>query len=299
MLSICIPIYNQDVSALVEALSSQIDTLKVPAEIVLIDDCSTPEYKAKNDSVCHKHIYHQLKSNVGRAKIRNLFLKYVSYEYLLFLDCDATIISTELLQNYIDTIKVEKYQVYCGGSIYSKEKPQKQYRLRWTNGHIRETIPAEVRNKKPFSSFMTSNVLIRKDVFDHIRFDEKIVKYGHEDTLFGLALKKKNILIFHINNNVLNDDLDSNTEFLNKTEDALTNLAYITQSLEYDKDLIDEIKILKFYIFLKNKSLLPLLNLVFKLSKKVIKNLLLNGFCNLYLFDIYKIGTLSKAFKIK
>jgi glycosyltransferase involved in cell wall biosynthesis len=299
MLSICIPIFNQDVTALVEALSSQIEVLKVPAEIVLIDDCSAPNYQENNESICQKHIYHKLKSNVGRAKIRNLFLDYVHYDYLLFLDCDATIISTELLQNYIDTIKVEKHQVYCGGSIYPKDKPEKKYRLRWTNGHIRETIPAEIRNQNPFSSFMTSNVLIRKDVFDHIRFDEKIVKYGHEDTLFGLALKKKGIPIFHINNNVLNDDLDSNTEFLSKTEDALTNLAYITQSLEYDKDLIDEIKILKFYFLLRNKSLLPLVNIAFRLSKGGVKKLLLNGFCKLYLFDFYKIGTLSKAFSIR
>lgn len=297
MLSICIPIYNQDVTALVNALSSQMLLLEVPVEMVLIDDCSSFDYKTKNEDVCNKHSYHQLKENVGRSKIRNLFLHYVNYEYLLFLDCDATIISTDLLQNYIDLIKVKKHPVYCGGSIYSQEKPARQYRLRWANGNRRESIPDEIRNQRPYSSFMTSNVLINKSVFDLVRFDEKIVKYGHEDTLFGFALKKKKISIFHVNNSVLNDDLDTNITFLNKTEEALVNLVHITQSLAYDEDFIDDIKILKFYFFLKKKHLAALFNYVFVVTHRPVKWLLIKGCVNLYLFDLYKIGVLSEAFR--
>jgi len=297
MLSVCIPIYNFDVRPLVTELALQIEKLGVPSEIVLIDDCSTQEFQQLNEEICSLHTYHKLSANVGRSKIRNLFLNYAKYDYLLFLDCDATIISSHLLQRYIDTIEAKEFQVYCGGSIYPKEKPSRAYRLRWKNGNVRETIPADVRNKKPYSSFMTSNVLIKREVFDSIRFDESIVKYGHEDTLFGLQLKKKKIPICHINNSVLNDDLDSNIDFLNKTADALVNLATITRSLNDDKDLIDGIKILQFYFFLKRNKLLPVLDFVFFVTQNLTKWSLCNIFQNLYLFDYYKIGVLSKAFK--
>ena len=297
MLSICIPIYNQDVTALVSALSSQIAHMETPAEIILIDDCSTEAFKRINKTICKEHQYHELEQNVGRSKIRNLFLKYVNYDYLLFLDCDATIISEHLLEVYIDTITSNTYQVFCGGSIYPKEKPSREYMLRWANGNIRETIPAKTRKTKPYSSFMTSNVIIKRDVFDHIRFDENIVKYGHEDTLFGFALKKKGIPICHVDNNVLNDDIDANSTFIQKTEEALVNLAYIIKKLDYDQDLISEIKILNVYFSLQRKGLTSLLNIGFSIIKTPLKRLLSHGTENLYLFDIYKIGVLSKALK--
>lgn len=37
--------------------------------------------------------YIELKKNIGRAKIRNLFIEYTTNPYLLFLDCDTKIIS--------------------------------------------------------------------------------------------------------------------------------------------------------------------------------------------------------------
>lgn len=297
MLSICIPIYNQDVNNLISKLSIQVEKLDALAEIILIDDCSSEDFKRKNQDICKKHTYVKLKKNVGRAKIRNLFLNYVNFEYLLFLDCDATITNDTLLQVYIDIFRKENYKVYCGGSIYPKAKPSREYRLRWANGNVRETIPAESRKKKPYSSFMTSNVIIRKEVFKKIQFDESIVKYGHEDTLFGYALKNERIEISHIDNTVLNDDIDTNTVFLKKTEDALINLAAIAKKLEYAPEFINEIKLLKFYFTLKKRGLITLLNIVFRLSKKTIAFLFHLGAHNLYLFDFYKLGILSKAIK--
>jgi len=54
-------------------------------------------FKKINENVCRKEIYIQLDNNIGRAKIRNLFLKYAKYDYLLFLDCDTFIISDDFV----------------------------------------------------------------------------------------------------------------------------------------------------------------------------------------------------------
>lgn len=297
MLSVCIPIYNFDVRALVYNLASQIKKLEVPAEIVLIDDSSTEDFKKLYEKACSQHIYHKLSKNIGRAKIRNLFLDYVKYDYLLFLDCDATIISDNLLSKYIQTIINKDYLVICGGSIYPKEKISKEYALRWKNGNVRETIPASKRLKAPYSSFMTSNVLIKKVVFDTVTFDSAILTYGHEDTLFGYELKKNGIPIFHIDNAVLNDDLDTNSEFIQKTEEALKNLATITKNLNFDPDFIESIRLLQVYKKVNSAGISPIITLFFKLLNPSIKHLLSRGYANLYLFDFYKLGFLCKAMK--
>lgn len=297
MLSVCIPIYNFDVRALVNELAAQIKTLKVLAEIVLIDDCSDEEFKAVNEDVCRQHAYHQLDANVGRAKIRNLFLDYAQYDYLLFLDCDATIISDNLLSQYIQVITENDYQVICGGSIYPKDKVSKAYALRWKNGNARETIPAQRRLQSPYSSFMTSNVLINKSVFDKVTFDETILTYGHEDTLFGYELKKRGIPIHHIDNAVLNDDLDINEVFIEKTEEALKNLAVIIERMDFDADFMSSIKILKVYSIINSLGLSSLISALFNIVKRPVKHTMSVGNTNLFLFDIYKLGVLLQALK--
>ncbi len=294
MLSICIPIYNLDVSTLVNALERQMADLEVDAELVLIDDASDLQFKIANEKCCEKHTYLQLKYNIGRTKIRNLFPKHAHYDYLLFLDCDATVISNCFLQKYIDLILAEKYQVICGGSIYAAQKPPYNYRLRWKNGRKREMISEKRRNDAPYASFMTSNVLIRKSVFQEVIFDEEIVNYGHEDTLFGFELRQKNIHIFHCDNAILNEHIDSNAAFLEKTEEAIANLSFILTHVEDAPAFVDEVKLLRTFFCLKRKKAIPLLNLCFKLSKKPIKFFLEKGFVNLYLFDFYRLGLLSR-----
>ena len=113
MISVCIPIYNFDISQLLDELSKQSNQTVVPIEIILIDDCSSEEFKRINESNCKKHTYVELEQNVGRAKIRNLFPNYTQYENLLFLDCDSKIISKDFLSNYLEVLKKESVSVIC------------------------------------------------------------------------------------------------------------------------------------------------------------------------------------------
>ena len=98
MLAICIPIYNQDVTLLIAELEKQIKGVNHPIEIVLIDDASQANYKSLNEPLSNRHTYIELKENIGRSRIRNLFLKYTSATYLLFLDCDALIHQPDFLK---------------------------------------------------------------------------------------------------------------------------------------------------------------------------------------------------------
>ncbi len=261
-------------------------------ELIVIDDCSV-HFKAANKNACKKHTYIELNKNIGRAKIRNLFLKYAKYDYLLFLDCDLQINTSSFLSKYLEASK-KKPKVVCGGLLYEKICPERERRLRWKYGMVRESQSCAVRRKFPNKSFMTSNFLISKKLLQENGFDERIVKYGHEDTLFGYALKKKNITINHIENPVVHKDIDINEEFLNKTKMSIISLIEILQYEEYKDELNNNFRLLKFYA--KVKKIEKIIHITFLIFEPLIVFLLTKGYICLYLFDYYKLGIFIRNF---
>ncbi len=146
MLSICIPVYDCDVTMLVSNLLAQIAKIDIPAEIIIIDDASEIEFRKLNKplSKSDRVSYFQLEKNIGRAKIRNLFLSYTNFDYLLFLDCDIKVSKANFLKKYVS--EIEKNQpVICGGLNYQVELPPKTHYLRWKYGIKRECLPANRR----------------------------------------------------------------------------------------------------------------------------------------------------------
>lgn len=291
MISICIPIYNFNISALVGRLTEQIKQLEVPAEILLIDDASLPAFKEQNTVIASQHHYIPLDKNIGRAAIRNRFLNIAQYPYLLFLDCDSLVEESHFLQNYVESIKQYPNHVICGGRVYPTTPPSRDKMLRWKYGVAKESKPATIRNKHPHASFMTNNFVIPKLVFQDIRFDESLVDYGHEDTLFGFELRKNEVPIIHSNNPILNGDLETNKVFLKNTEKGIANLARILQKKEFDKELIQDVTLLRVYYKFKNFEWL--IRFKFFLLKPLLRSYLNQGYANLWIFDFYKLGTLS------
>lgn len=298
MLSVCIPIYNFDITGLVQSLGRQTERINIPVEIVCIDDCSDISFQLANRETCNKYgKYIQLEQNVGRAKIRNLFLDHAQYNHLLFLDCDSVIFSSRFLKKYVDTILEYNAEVICGGRIYNDLKPSGQKLLRWKYGHKKESMMAEVRRRHPNRSFITSNFAIRRDIFLNIKFDERLVKYGHEDTLFGFELKKNNITIVHIDNPVLNGYLEDNAEFIEKTEHGLANLLSILNFVRHDPLFVEDVNIARVYKKCRRVGLSPMLTVFFTFSQPFLKTFLATGTAGLFWFDLYKLGYFALHYK--
>lgn len=247
MLSICIPVYNFDVKKLTDSLSQQAVALQIPFEILLIDDASTLHKEANKNILENENVrWVWLPENIGRSKIRNLLAKEAKYLHLLFLDCDVWIENPKFIANYISAIQSNSNAVICGGRIYPSICPSSEQFLSWNYGMKRESKPAFVREKQPYFSFMTNNFIIPKSVFSHIIFDENISGYGHEDTLFGIALKQQHIPILHIENPVLNADIETNEIYLKKTQNAISNLKKIKQkNIAESEQYLSSIKLLK------------------------------------------------------
>jgi glycosyltransferase involved in cell wall biosynthesis len=295
MLSVCIPVFNVNVANLVNALEGQVVKLNIPVEIILIDDHSNEAYTSENrclKSVITKFI--PLQENIGRARIRNLFLKHAQYDNLLFLDCDSEIIKPEFLAIYCEEIK-KGSGVICGGRIYAAIRPLRNKRLHWNYGRKKESKSVADRQKNPNASFMTNNFVVKREILEEIKLDERLTGYGHEDTLFGYQLKLRNISVRHIDNPVLHADLHKNNVFMQNTESAIRNLVAILFFMNHDKEFINEITLLKVYTKLKKQKLLFFVKPIYFILSPLVRALLCAGFANMFLLDFYKLGYLSMA----
>jgi len=289
MISILIPVYNFNIVELISEISYQAEKSGHHFEILCYDDASDEGFKKQNRSIASlKNIrYVELYSNIGRSKIRNKLAADALYESLLFIDGDTKIVSSEFLLKYLKFC--DKKAVVTGGICYEKYPPkEKEKFFRWFYGCKREAIPAISRQKFPYQSFMTSNFLIPKSVFLSVKFNEEIMGYGHEDTLFGYALFKNKIPIVHIENPLYHIGIEKTDVFIKKTEEGLKNLLFI-----YHKNLVGkEIKLLKYYKKLNKFWIRPLIKILYKFFKKFILSNLNSKNPKLILFDLYKLGYL-------
>jgi hypothetical protein len=146
---------------------------------------------------------------------------------------------------------------------------------------------------------MTNNFLISKSILKLIQFDESIVKYGHEDTLFGLELKRRNIPVIHIANPLIHIDLESTSEFLQKTGESIENLVILIKTGKIDKDYYKDVKILKTYFLLKKFRLSGIVNRVFNWFYNALYRNMSGTNPSLFLFDIYKLTMFCRAMREK
>jgi glycosyltransferase involved in cell wall biosynthesis len=293
MLSILIPVYNFDVTELVESLNLQAEQAGADFELIVIDDASDENYKIRNKTISNiKNVkYFEEKENIGRTRIRNKLADLSSYRYLLFIDCDSKVQNNDYILKYLEYCNNDI--VVCGGRTYMPGKPENsKYYLRWIHGIRREQFSPGVRKREPNKSFMTNNFLISKPLFNKVRFDESITNYGHEDTLFGYELKKRNIIIEHIDNPLIHIGLETNEEFIRKTREGIENLKKIMTLNHGEKVFIKDITLLNYFKFLQKTGLSRILKFLFGKSEKRLYNYLVNNKPELLFFDLYKLGYL-------
>jgi len=217
MLSILIPVYNYNVYPLVSELHKQCLECEIDFEIIVIDDGSKLFFNENQEINSFENCrFEILEKNIGRSGIRNLLAKKAKFANLLFLDADTFPKRKNFIQKYISQIN-EAEKVVFGGIEYQKEKPANNQLLRWFYGNARESLSVEKRNTNPNGNALTSNILIQKKVFNSNKFDESITKYGYEDLVFLSDLKKKGILVKHIDNPTYHLGLGTSRQFLDKT----------------------------------------------------------------------------------
>lgn len=282
-LSVLIPTYNYDCSRLVHQLLKQ---LPQDGEIIVGDDCSTDE------EITHKNIeeaqspgcrFFQPPHNLGRAAIRNALAREAKGEWLLFVDADAEVRSQTFIADYMAS--TDCAQVVCGGLGNVSECPSPACRLRYDyEVSAEKRLTLDYRRRFPYAQFTTFNFLISRSLFLSICFDESIREYGHEDTLFGLELKRRGIAIRHIDNKLTHLGLEDAETYLSKTETALRTLA------QMDMDMKRHARISSLALRLSRWHLLGLVRTLYNIYKAPLRANLLGKHPRQVLFAFYKLG---------
>ena len=293
MLSICIPVYNFNVTELVKSLHDEAEMLPIIYEIVISDDASNMVCRKENSllSKLSNVRYVQSETNHGRTGNRNFLFKKAQYPYILFMDCDSKVSKKDYIKDFLP---------YCvpgsicsGGRIYYPAKPKdKKHVLHWKVGRSRESKPASVQSKKPNNSFMSFNFLIDRNLFKVVKFDERLQGYCNEDTLFGIELKKKEITIKHIDNPLYHIGLEEADTFLLKIEEGLRNYHTINFLYNNDPVFIESCKILRVEKKLKKWRLDKFCKYCFIVSRKMMYKNLVGKNPRLLIYDLYRLGYL-------
>lgn len=298
MLSILIPVYNFDCVVLVKELHNQCMELNISFEILVLDDTST-QHKVENRMINDLENCQYIESTIhfGRAKIRNELGRRAKFENLLFIDSDALVDRPDFIQKYIDN--KDKAQAVIGGMKYS-ENPPKENALRWYYGSQREFIPAETRNKTPYKSLISFNIMLKKSVFGKHPFDEGSIDveksgYGHEDTLLGLELKNNNISVLHIDNQLVHDYLETNEGFIANSLIAVEKYVFNPQFQE--KEIVEQIKIFRVFEKMKSFRMIGVLSFIFKNFKSLMKKNLFKSNPSIRIFDFYRLSYLAYYYK--
>jgi GT2 family glycosyltransferase len=269
---------------------------KVPElhEILIGDDASSQEFLNKYRSLeCGGVKIISSEKNIGRAAMRNKLALEASGDYFFFLFSDLMLIGTAeaFLQKYIK--KIEGAQVICGGIKYTDSPPGDPDKLlRWKYGRWREQPKATERNKRPYSDFSTFNVLMAKSVFSKIRFYEELKQYGHEDTLLGFQLKNAGIKILHIDNNLLHEGIESNSEYLEKVRLGIENLSMLYDRVTDKKQFCSVLTTLRHYRILRLSKLTLILTGIFIKYKRRMRIKLEKGTASNWLFVFYRMSML-------
>jgi hypothetical protein len=155
-----------------------------------------------------------------------------------------------------------------------------------------ETKSAKQRSKASNARFSTFNFLISRDLFLSIRFNELLKNYGHEDTLFGLELQKRNYTVIHIDNPLYHIGIDANEIYLEKTRQGVENLKILLEQYPNGDGLIKNIRLLRYYIFLEKTHTTFAFFLLFRFFKRIMLANFNSRYPNLTLFNLYKLGYL-------
>lgn len=288
MLSILIPTYDYDISSLVEEIHTQLAKTDYVFEVLCLDDHSNDQETIKQNeriNTFSNAVYKVLPENIGRSRIRNLLAQKAQYDWLLFLDADVIPVKKDFITKYVEAISEEKEVIY-GGILYQEAKPKQENVLRWVYGKEREALSVKQREEASYLRFLTLSFLIKKSVFQKVKFNEDIPNARHEDTLFANDLKHAEVHMTHIDNPVYHLGLDTSKEFIRKSMESVEVLIVFLKNNLIEHD---DILITKVFARMKKFGLNHLLSPMYRwFGKRFEKNLLSNN-PSMFVFDLYRL----------
>jgi len=226
-LSVLIPFYRDDPSRLLAALGRS----GASAEIVALDDGAGDEALAAQvisavDALTLPARFVRLAANEGRAAGRNRLAAHARGQHLLFLDADMLPDADDFLGRWLALIDADDPAVAFGGFSLDQTPRTRIHAVHRALSLRSDCMPVAERRKAPEKYVFTSNLLIRRDVFEAEPFDASFVGWGWEDVEWGMRVSRRHP-IAHIDNPATHLGLAPAAAMAAKFEQSAANFARV------------------------------------------------------------------------
>ncbi len=229
-LSVLIPFFRDDPGRLLRALVPQLASLNDAVEVVVLDDGSGDASLSRRAAEMVEALpaparFVGLPRNVGRSVGRNRLAAEARGEHLLFLDSDMLPDEVSFLPRWLAAAERRAAVVFGGFSL--KQAPaDRRFALHRAVASRSDCAPATVRVLTPEKYVFTSNLLVRRDVFQAERFDAGFAGWGWEDVEWGLRVSRR-WPVEHIDNPATHMGLDTAAGLTAKAEQSAGNFARV------------------------------------------------------------------------
>lgn len=220
LISIIVPVYNAE-AYIENCITSMLNQTYDNFELLLINDGS----KDDSLSMCLKYaerdnrikVYD--KPNGGASSARNLGLKYVKGQYIVFVDIDD-FLSRNYLENLYSAAKEGNYDiVQCNYEIVNNQYQEEKY-VGFNKNDIREITKVQALNNRLYKVTLWGKIYSLK-LFKNFRFKEGIIYeddasyYIFIDRANKIAVLDETLYYYYMSSNsVMRNENEMNMDFI-------------------------------------------------------------------------------------
>lgn len=229
MLSVLMPFLRDDPEELLKRLDAEAPSLGGAVEIVVLDDGTqdaalTDRLTRRVQAMALPVRLITLPTNEGRSGGRNRLSTAARGQSLLFLDSDMLPDTDRFLKTWADLAANENPAVAFGGFSLLQAPTDARFEVHRAMAARSDCVPHDERAKQPEKYVFTSNLLVRRDVFEAEAFDAGFTGWGWEDVEWAIRVSQR-FPITHVDNAATHLGLDTVETLARKYEQAAPNFA--------------------------------------------------------------------------
>ncbi|MNX44004.1 Glycosyl transferase family 2 [compost metagenome] len=230
-LSVLIPFLRDDPADLLALLDREGAALNGQVELILLDDGTadpalTVRLTAQVDALSLPVRLITLAANEGRSIGRNRLASAARGASLLFLDSDMRPDHDRFLQTWAALARDQKPAVAFGGFSLLQAPDEARFAVHRQMAARSDCLPHDRRALQPEKHVFTSNLLVRRDVFDAEAFDPGFSGWGWEDVEWAMRVSRK-FEVVHLDNPATHMGLDTVETLAAKYEQSAPNFARV------------------------------------------------------------------------
>ena len=230
-LSVLIPFLGDDPSELLSLLDEEAPYLGGAVELIVLDDGTrdaelTQRLNAQASAMALPVRLITLATNEGRSQGRNRLSTAARGGSYLFLDSDMRPDHRRFLKAWTDLVAAEDPAVAFGGFSLLQASTAPRFSVHRAMAERSECVPYVERAKQPEKYVYTSNLLVRRDVFEAETFDAGFTGWGWEDVEWAMRVSRR-FRVVHLDNAATHMGLDDVESLARKYEQSAPNFARV------------------------------------------------------------------------